>query len=242
MKKDLYIVTGSGKGLGKALVENLLSDPRALVIGVSRSAQRSLDRFTPIEFDLADTEALIQRMADFFPLGDFGSVTMINNAGWIGEISPLGDLSELGILKVHLINHVAPSILVNGFVRQYRKLPARKAVINISSGAANKAVDGWSGYCSSKAALNQLSLVAQAESDLKGYGIRYVALSPGIVDTAMQAEIRSASEDNFSQLAKFRTFKDEKQLSTPVDAAAKIVYLLANLENIPGVLLDIRSF
>nr|MBI1230657.1 SDR family NAD(P)-dependent oxidoreductase [Cytophagales bacterium] len=242
MEKQLYILTGSSKGLGRALVKELLDADNTYVIGISREAVDEGDRYTHISLDLVDIDQIVARIDEIFPEGDFKSVTLINNAGWIGEIAPLGLLDPQGILNIHLINVVAPAVLMNAFASKYRGSTAQKAVVNISSGAASKAVDGWSGYCASKAALNQLSLVAQKEADLHRNGIRYIALSPGVVDTPMQDTIRSASRENFSQWRKFRDLKDEGTLSTPKATAAKVIQLLNNLDSIPGVLLDVREF
>ncbi|MCC5939088.1 MAG: SDR family NAD(P)-dependent oxidoreductase [Lunatimonas sp.] len=242
MQSSLYIVTGSSKGLGRALVEILLERPGVRVVGVSRSEEKTTDRFFPVQVDLKDTQSLIGKLDQLFPSGDFQRIALINNAGWIGEIGPMGDLSPQGIADIHLINTVAPAILTNAFIQKYRECTAEKVVINVSSGAAKKAVDGWSGYCSSKAALNQFTLVAQEESDQKGYGIRYIALSPGIIDTPMQGEIRSAAPEKFSQLEKFKSFKATNQLSTPSETAAKVSYLLDHLDELKGVLLDVREF
>ncbi|WP_209330479.1 SDR family NAD(P)-dependent oxidoreductase [Lunatimonas salinarum] len=242
MQTSLYIVTGSSKGLGRALVESLLRRPDTKVVGISRSEEKATERFFPIQLDLSDIQTLIGNLDRVFPSGSYQRVVLINNAGWIGEIGPMGDLSPLGIATVHLVNTVAPAILTNAFIEKYGNSTPEKVVINVSSGAARKAVDGWSSYCSSKAALNQFTLVAQEESDLKGYGIRYIALSPGIIDTPMQGEIRAASQERFSQLEKFKAFKDTNQLSTPAETAAKVNYLLDHLDEFPGVLLDVREF
>jgi benzil reductase ((S)-benzoin forming) len=115
-------------------------------------------------------------------------------------------------------------------------------VINISSGAANSAIDGWSGYSSSKAALNQLSLVAEEESKLKGLGIKYYALSPGIIDTNMQKDIRSSSPENFSNRDKFLSYKKNGDLSSPEETAVKIHYLIENYSNFEEVVQDVRAY
>lgn len=242
MGKSLYIITGNSKGLGKALVNKILLDEDAEVVGISRSNEETSERFAHFQLDLRDTPSLINQLPHIFPKGKFEKMVLINNAGWIGEIAPLGKLDPRKIADIHLINVVAPSVLMNAFVQVYGQSDGVKVVVNVSSGAAGKSIDGWSGYCSSKAALNRLTMVAQEESDLKGHGIRYVALSPGTIDTAMQHEIRSVSKENFSQLAKFEALKAEKQLSSPEDTAEKILYLLNNLDDMKGVLLDVREF
>ncbi|HSI77362.1 MAG TPA: SDR family NAD(P)-dependent oxidoreductase [Lunatimonas sp.] len=242
MAKKLYIVTGSSKGLGKALVAQLLEHSDTYVVGISRQDMPSQDGYTHLSLDLADTDKLVDALGEIFPTGNFEELTLINNAGWIGEIAPFGKLNPQGILDIHRINVVAPAILMNAFALAYSKSSAKKSVINISSGAAGKAVDGWSGYCASKAALNQMTLVAQQEADLHKLGIRYIALSPGIIDTPMQENIRSASSENFSQVRKFQGFKADNQLSSPTETARKVIFLLRNLDTMPGVLLDVREF
>ncbi|UCS93448.1 SDR family NAD(P)-dependent oxidoreductase [Echinicola marina] len=240
--KHLFILTGCSKGLGKALLGSLLENKENHVLGISRSAMQEQERFVHIQLDLADTTALINVLPEVFPEGDFEKVVLINNAGWIGEIAPLGKLDPVGILKIHTINVVAPAILINEYVKKYADREMEKLVVNISSGAAVKDIDGWSGYSSSKSALNRISGVAQEESDLNGYGIRYFALAPGIVDTPMQEDIRSAKSADFSGLEKFRSFKSNNELSSPVEVSKKVIYLIEHSDLFKGVIQDVRKF
>lgn len=242
MKKSLYIITGSSKGLGKALVEQLTELDHNFVIGIARSSMKRKDNFVPIELDLADTGRLINQLDNIFPQGDYQRIVLINNAGWIGEIASLGQLNPVGIQKIQAINVIAPALLMNEFVKRYHHLEGEKVVVNISSGAAAKAIDGWSGYCSSKAALNQLSMVAEEESVVRGWGVKYYALSPGIIDTSMQEEIRSASRENFSNIDQFRSFKSQNQLSTPEEVARKVIHMINHTDRFLDVLQDVREF
>jgi benzil reductase ((S)-benzoin forming) len=168
---------------------------------------------------------------------------LINNAGVIGEIAHLGKSSNQSIRQIFAINTIAPAILMNAFVKKYaQSKEAEKIVVNISSGAATKAIDGWSGYSASKAALNMLTQTAQVESDLKQSGIRFFAVAPGVVDTDMQQEIRNASTHDFSSLPKFIGLKENSQLSSPEYAAEKIMYLIENEEKFKEVIQDVRNF
>jgi benzil reductase ((S)-benzoin forming) len=241
--QSLYIITGCSKGLGKGILEKTVENKDHHVVGISRSPlEISRDNFSHISLDLADIPALLAQMENIFPAGNFQRIVLINNAGWIGEIAPLGKLDPAGIAQIHAINLIVPTILMNEFVRRYKDINGEKLVINISSGAAQKAIDGWSGYCSSKAALNQLSLVAEEESKLLKWNIKYYALAPGIVDTDMQHEIRSSSPENFSRRNDFRSYKSRGELSSPEEVASKIIYLIKNQVDFPEVLQDVRNF
>lgn len=242
MKKSLYIITGCSKGLGRALTELLTEKKENFVVGVSRSALDQKENFLPVSLDLGDIPAVTDNLKKIFPAGEFQRIVLINNAAWIGEIAPLGNLDANGIQGIYNLNIISPAILLNEFVKQYKNKEAEKIVVNISSGAASKAIDGWSGYCSTKAALNQLSLVAEEESKLKNYGIKYYSLSPGIFDTEMQDIIRSSSVENFSRAEIFRSYKNNGELSDPDDVAGKILWLIENRDGYNEVLVDVRDF
>ena len=240
--QSLYIITGTSKGLGKALKDLLLKSPNTKVIGISRTSQRAKSNFMPLQIDLADSGLLIKSLQEIFPSGNFNKVVLINNAGWIGEIAHNGDISPKAIQKIHSVNVIAPAILMNAFMKKYKNNKGVKLVINVSSGAAVKVVDGWSGYSSSKAALNQMTLIAQRESDLKNMGFKLFALSPGIIDTPMQESIRSSSEDAFSSLSKFISLKENGGLSTAEEISEKVRHLIDNPLDFEEVLQDVRDF
>ncbi|HSJ68293.1 MAG TPA: SDR family NAD(P)-dependent oxidoreductase [Anditalea sp.] len=243
MKNSLYIITGSSKGLGKGLVHSLLKNDQNRIMGISRSGLGlMLDNYIDLLIDLSDTDALVDQLENIFPYEDYERIVLINNAGWIGEIGPLGRLDPKGIADLHAINVVAPAVLMNAYIQRYQKHPAEKLIINISSGAAVKNIDGWSGYSSSKAALNRMTEIAQEESNLNKYDIKYFALSPGIIDSPMQEAIRSASHDDFSNVETFRNYKNTQQLSSPEEVSEKIIYLINNAKSFEEVLQDVRKF
>lgn len=241
---SLFIITGTTKGIGNALVRRVLQESQNTVIGIARSKSNvTHPNYRHIACDLGDMEALENKLDEIFPNGDFKSLVLINNAGWIGEIAHIGKLSNPSIRQIFEVNTIAPAILMNVFVKKYSGLKGvKKVVINISSGAANKAIDGWSGYSSSKAALNMLTRAAQIESDMDQNGIRFFAVAPGVVDTEMQKNIRNASSSDFSTLPKFIGLKENRQLSSPESAAEKIMYLIENEEKFKEVIQDVRNF
>lgn len=240
---SLFIITGSSKGIGLALVEQLLEHPSNHIIGIARSeSPLAHERYQHFQSDLSDIQSLIKQVDDFFPSNSFERIVLVNNAGWIGEIEHVGHLQPENILSLYNLNVIAPAILSNAFAKAYGAVDAVKLVINISSGAAKKGLDGWSGYSSSKAAINLFTEAAQNESNLNKNGIRYFAVAPGVVDTAMQTDIRSAKSESFSSLAKFQGLYQNNQLSSPSHAAQKIIYLIEHFGEFEGVLQDVREF
>jgi benzil reductase ((S)-benzoin forming) len=241
---SLFIITGTSKGIGRALLSQLLSQEEIKVIGISRTNTEIIHpNFKHISCDLTEVKEMEKRFENFFPEGEFESIVLINNAGWVGEIGHLGKLSSQSICKIFEVNTIAPAILMNAFIKKYAQMKAAKrTVVNVSSGAASKALDGWSGYSASKSALNMLTQTAQIEADLVQNGIRFFAVAPGVVDTDMQMEIRNASAADFSSLPKFKGLKENNQLSSPESAAEKILYLIENSEKFEGVIQDVRNF
>jgi NAD(P)-dependent dehydrogenase (short-subunit alcohol dehydrogenase family) len=102
-------------------------------------------------------------------------------------------------------------------------------LIFVSSGAATHPVVGWGAYCASKAGLDMLAQTLAAESDTAQAGIRVHALYPGIVDTQMQADIRSASTEQFPQVDRYRAYKEKGRLRSPEEPAQMIWWLSTSL-------------
>jgi benzil reductase ((S)-benzoin forming) len=220
-----YLITGASQGLGRALAEAILERPDTQVLGISRHATIEHPRYQHQPLDLSDIEAVEHNLGKIFPpRPDAQSLTLINNAGTLGAIGYVGELPNEHFQFVFDLNVVAPAMLMNTFLRTYAdQTDVPRTVLNISSGAAQRPVDGWAAYCASKAALNALSETAQKEQDLRGTGVRVWALAPGVVDTAMQAHIRTAEAGQFSEAAKFAKYQTEGQLQMPAAVAERML-------------------
>ena len=97
----------------------------------------------------------------------------------------------------------------------------------LSSGAAKTAYAGWSSYNAGKAAVEHWVRTVGAEQEERtGAGCRVIAVAPGVVDTAMQTEIRATDEQDFPAVGRFHELKQTGALSTPADAATGIWSLL----------------
>ncbi|TGE10359.1 SDR family NAD(P)-dependent oxidoreductase [Hymenobacter fodinae] len=219
-----YIITGASRGLGKALAEAALQIPDIAVLGVSRHATIAHERYTHQPLDLSDMLAVQNNLHKVFTARpDAESITLINNAAVLGDIGYLGEHQNEHFEFVFDVNTVAPAMFMNTFLSAYSSLSVPRTILNISSGAAQRAVDGWGAYSASKAALDALSRTAQKEQDIRGTGIRIRSLSPGILDTPMQAHIRTADQHSFSEAAKFAGFFEEGKLAKPEEVASKIL-------------------
>ena len=243
MKKTLIIITGASKGLGKGLLSHFCAEPNHELIAIARSQIKASEQVRSLQLDLSDSEKLEQAIPEIFAdLALYDRIVLINNAGWIGPVKKVGKLSVSDWQKLFAINVTACMQLMNAFVKYCGTLSSERIVINISSGAGKKPLDGWAAYCSSKAALDMLTQVAAQEAELTGSGIRFFALAPGIVDTDMQSDIRSASADQFSSLDRFLSYKSEGKLASPAEVAEKIAYLINHTHQFPSVLQDVRQF
>lgn len=219
-----YIITGASRGLGKALAEAALAQPDTKVLGVSRHATIEHERYQHQPLDLSDVDALQNNITKVFPVWpDASSITLINNAGVLGNIAYVGEQTNEHYNFVFDVNLVAPAMLMNTFLSAYSGLNVPRTILNISSGAAQRPVDGWGAYCASKAALEMLSQVTQKEQDLRGTGVRIRALAPGVVDTGMQEQIRGVDEESFSEVARFVELAAEGKLQALEEVADKIV-------------------
>jgi benzil reductase ((S)-benzoin forming) len=239
--KTLLILTGHTKGLGHAVLEKFLSLKEVQILALSRtSLEMDHPSLTEIALDLSDLDALEAQLPKLFPKDTFDRYVLINNAGWIGEVKPVGKLNPKGIQRVMNLNLVAPMMLTDAFVKAYGSCQGRKVICNISSGAAHKPLSGWGEYCTSKAGLAMFSQVANKE--LKSLGFRVFSLAPGIVDTDMQSEIRRANEQDFPAWERFVGYKSEGMLSTPEQVAAKVFHLIQHPDLFPEVVQDVRQF
>ncbi|KAA9340786.1 SDR family NAD(P)-dependent oxidoreductase [Adhaeribacter soli] len=224
---EYYFITGTGKGIGKALAEALLENEEAFVTGISRHQTINHPRYRHLNMDLSETQNLLTHLPEIFQqVQDADKLVLVNNAGVLGEIGYVGEKQNEDFNYVFSVNVTAPAILMNAFLHTYREVKAEKIILNISSGAGKYPMDGWASYCASKAALDLFSESVQLEQNLLNSGVRVFSLAPGIVDTQMQAQIRETPSAQFSQVSKFKDYKASGSLASPETVAKKLKKLL----------------
>lgn len=236
------IVTGHTRGLGQAMASALLG--RGIpVLGLARSACPELteqfpDRFQQATVDLADPDAL-QLWLDGNVLDSYlagaTSMLLVNNAGMLGPVAPLGRQEGDALVQAVNLNITAPLQLSNALARKYQG-PLR--IAHISSGAGRSAFAGWSIYGATKAALDHHARCAAADCVNR---LRVCSIAPGVIDTDMQATIRRTSAEDFPLLDRFLALKHEGELASPVDAAERMVRHLLSEDFGKEAVADLRS-
>ena len=174
------LVTGASAGLGRALAAALVSR-KWTVIGDGRDAAalfgrpgRSASRPSPAT---SPTRPTAPSLADACPSLDL----LVNNASSLGvsPLPPLGSYPLAELENIYRVNVFAPLALTQLLLPALTA--ARGTIIDVSSDAAVEAYEGWGGYGSAKAALDQVTAVLGAENpDLAVY-----AVDPGDLRTAM---------------------------------------------------------
>ncbi|MBI2259871.1 MAG: SDR family NAD(P)-dependent oxidoreductase [Flavobacteriia bacterium] len=216
----IYIITGISRGIGKALVEHYLKTNQK-IIGIGRFNPFNDNKISFIQCDFSSLEELKKIKLPLLK----EEVTLINNAGIIGEISPLIKKETFDDPFVFQVNVFTPVFLMKK-VRLSVENSNQLTVLNISSGAGRRPIASWSSYCASKAALDSYSEVFQEEEKELGHKTKVYALAPGVIDTDMQKKIRETKEELFSSWNFFNELKSNNKLKSVKQCAKEIAEFL----------------
>ena len=190
------LITGASRGIGAATARHLAAQgARVALMARDADALHALAEETggvALPGDVSDWETVAGAVET---LGEVHG--LMNNAGLIDPIARIEDSDPAAWARVVNVN------LTGAYNALRAVLPGMRArgegvVVNISSGAATGALEGWSHYCATKAAL--LSLTRCAQKELEGTGVHVVGLSPGTVATDMQRAIKASGINPVSQL------------------------------------------
>ncbi|HEY0297511.1 MAG TPA: SDR family oxidoreductase [Bordetella sp.] len=250
MIDTIAVLTGASRGLGASLARGLLRPGVKLVTlarrddaelaAQAKAAGAELEQIQVDLSDLAAAEAAGQRIAALLAPGA-RRYLLINNAGTVDPVVASPAMTDgPAIARAFNLNVTAVMLLTARFLQAVAGLDAQRRVINISSGAGRSPTAGWGVYCATKAALDIYTRVLNQEQGAAG--VRAVSLAPGIVDTDMQAAIRSSDPAHFPALAKFQDFKKSGALAQPDAVAARILAYLDRDDFGATEIDDIRNY
>lgn len=248
---ELYIVTGASRGLGRAIVEQLLARERVLLT-ISRKPDRALDaaaagkgaKLEQWALDLAHDIGAAARLEAWLHAqarDRFATATLINNAGLLGKVGPIDATDAETLAAVLRVGLEAPLVLTSAFLRATRAWSARRRVLNVSSGAGRRPIAGWAAYCAAKAGLDHFSRVTALDEQRLPNPARIVSLAPGVVDTDMQGELRASDPEGFPDIEQFKQLKSSGQLAAPEAAAARVLAYLARADFGAQPVADVRD-
>jgi NAD(P)-dependent dehydrogenase (short-subunit alcohol dehydrogenase family) len=228
---QVAIVTGAGRGLGRAVAETLAALGASVVLAsrnapeldeVAKVIKRAKGHALAQTADVAD-ERQVQELALATARWVGPASILVNCAGMVDPMVPLARSDPALWLRNIAINvggtylplrAVLPGMLDRGFGR----------IVNISSGSAIRPTAGWTAYSAAKAAVVQLTRSLALE--IEGSGVTACAFNPGGMDTEMQERIRRASVSDFPRADEYRALAREGKLADPKVPARAIAYLV----------------
>jgi 3-oxoacyl-[acyl-carrier protein] reductase len=217
------IVTGASRGIGAAAALALGEAGASVVLAARTIAQAETNarqisaaggKAAAIACDVSDYAAcqrLVEETTQRFGPPD----VLVNNAGVIEPISMIAEADPTEwarSIRINLIGaYYAIRAVLPGMIER-----SRGAIINVSSGAAMRPLEGWSAYCTGKAGLAMLTRAIDLEH--RNAGIRVFGFQPGTTDTDMQVTIRASGINMISRIPR-------EQLTPVAHPARAIVYL-----------------
>ena len=251
MSRHLFILTGASRGMGLAMASKLLK-PGNTLLCISRKTSDVLTHeagssgATLLQWtqDLAHGAVASARLNQWLreqSAAGFSSAVLINNAGMIPGIGPLSE-GDAGHLRLALhVGLEAPMQLTAAFLSATERWPARRKVLNISSGLGRKAMASQAVYCAAKAGMDHFTRCVALEEALKPNGAAVCSLAPGVIDTDMQTQLRRADASAFPDQQTFIGLKNKGLLSSPEEAAGRVLAYLARADFGTQPVADVRE-
>jgi NAD(P)-dependent dehydrogenase (short-subunit alcohol dehydrogenase family) len=216
------LVTGGNRGIGLAVVQELVAAGADVTFTARRPAVVAGAQC--VVCDVTNRSGMAGLMARGFDI-------LVNNAGVIGPIGRIADVSvdawAVNIQTNLVAAFHAAQLAIRGMAGK------GGVIINLSSGAAHRPMEGWSAYCAGKAGLAMLT--RSVHEEYASHGIRIYGFAPGVVDTDMQGAIRASGINPVSKIPR-------ENLAPARDPAIGIVWLCTDAAaDWAGRELDVRA-
>lgn len=217
------IVTGSSRGIGKAVAERLAKDGFSVVVNYSGDAAAAEETVTAIKWaggkaiafkaDVAD-EVAVAAMFDAAE-AEFGGIDVVVNSAGIMVLSPIAELKLEDLDHMHRIN-IRGTFVVNQ--QAARRVRHGGAIVNLSTSVEKQAIPGYAAYAASKGAVEAIGMILARE--LRGRRITVNTVAPG--PTATDLFLKGKDDALIAQMAKLNPME---RLGTPEDIAEVISFL-----------------
>jgi NAD(P)-dependent dehydrogenase (short-subunit alcohol dehydrogenase family) len=232
LKGKVAIVTGAGRGLGRASSLEMAKEGASLVIlsrttselketeKVARTAGADIISMKANVSILRNIEDVVGRTIKHFGKVDI----LMNNAAIIGPVSPLFMIDQKEWDEVMDINLRGPYLFAKAVIPYMIKQNSGK-IINVTSGLGEIVMPPFAAYSVTKAGLIHLTKIMAEE--LEYHNIQVNGLDPGVMDTKMQEEIRNLGSEILGEeiYHEFLSMKKKGRLMPPEKAARLAVFL-----------------
>ena len=247
----LTLLTGASRGMGHAIARQLLAAGHDLLCisrkmndALAEEAQRLGRRCEQWPQDLARADNAAARLDTWLLAQDhaaLASVTLVNNAGLIPRIASLEDIPLPELKDALRVDLEAPMLLTSVFLRATANWQMPRKVLNISSGLGRRAMASQAVYCAAKAGMDHFTRCIALEQAALPNGARVCSLAPGVIDTDMQVQLRGADAAHFPDRGNFVGLKEKGVLSSPEEAAAKVIAYLQREDFGSNPVADVRD-
>jgi len=171
----------------------------------------------------------------------FASATLINNAGVIPRIAPLSASEPADLANALRVGLEAPMLLTAAFLGATEGWAVPRKVLNISSGLGRRAMASQAAYCAAKAGMDHFTRCLALDEALKPQGAKVCSLAPGVIDTDMQVQLRETDPAAFPDAQNFANLKTGGQLTSPADAATRVLAWLERADFGTNPVADVRD-
>jgi benzil reductase ((S)-benzoin forming) len=240
MSDHLVFITGASSGIGLAMARSV-PYPGARVIDISRRGASGIEHFPADLSDPAAWSAVGELFAAEMTGFEGERAVLVHSAGTLEPIGFAGEVDAASYARQVLLDSAAPQALGDAFLRAAAGCEAPCTLLFIGSGAANSVYEGWSAYGAGKAAVDQWVRTVGAEQKRRGGRCRVLSVAPGVIETAMQEQIRGMTEEAFPSVERFRELHRAGALRDPADAARDLWALVVKDTFPNGAVLDLRE-
>jgi NAD(P)-dependent dehydrogenase (short-subunit alcohol dehydrogenase family) len=232
----LTVLTGASRGLGLAMAHQLLTEGDTLLC-ISRNNNSALEtgacqsgtKLTQWCMDLTDGLVVATALEAWLQTCDaiqWATATLINNACVIPPLAPLDASNVHDVSAALRVGLEAPLLLCSAFLRATEGWKLRRRILNISSGLGTRPMASSATYCAAKAGMDHFTRCLALEQARNSHGAKVCSLSPGVIDTEMQIQLRQADPLLFPDQSLFSGMHQNGQLTSPAQAASRVLAYL----------------